>query len=46
MIAKAHILVSRETQEELTPPGTGAPWSTLSEAEQAPAAQAPETRPT
>lgn len=42
MIAKAHILVSRETQAEMTPPGTGAPWSTLAEDEDADDARAPE----
>lgn len=42
MIAKAHILTSPETQEQMTPPGTGAPWSTLSESERPDAAQAPE----
>ena len=42
MIAKAHILVSRETQAEMTETGTGAPWSTLSESEPEVASQTPE----
>lgn len=33
MIAKAHILTSRETQDAMTPTGTGAPWSTIAEPE-------------
>lgn len=31
MIAKAHILCDRETEEALPPTGTGSPWATLSE---------------
>lgn len=43
MIAKAHILVSRETQDEMTPTGTDARWATLCEGDLAEGA-APSTR--
>lgn len=45
MIAKAHILVSRETQQAMTPTGTEAPWSTLSEPAPQPGREGEEAAP-